>query len=119
MHCFTIVCKLFSNNFFIVCLCFTSSVSVHGVGAEEFGRSSAADNSWRKWCWVLRVVEDWRKARNEAVLREPCLGQPVYHEPLSSMSDEELDDVLGKFVAEVRKEGQEEYPEKTLYEMIS
>ena len=33
MHCFTIVCKLFSNNVFIVCLCFTSSVSVHGVGA--------------------------------------------------------------------------------------
>ena len=37
---------------------------------------------------------------------------------LSSMSDEELYDVLGKFVAEVRKEGQEEYPGKTLYEMI-
>ena len=34
------------------------------------------------------------------------------------MSDKELDEVLGKFIAEVQKEGQEEYPGKTLYEMI-
>ena len=52
------------------------------------------------------------------VLKEPYLGEPVYEKALSTMSDEELDDVLGKFVAEVRKEGQEEYPGKTLYEMI-
>ena len=42
----------------------------------------------------------------------------MYEKALSCMSDEELNDVLGKFVAEVRKEGQEEYPGKTLYEMI-
>ena len=34
------------------------------------------------------------------------------------MSNEDLDEVLGKFVAEVRKEGEKEYPGKTLYEMI-
>ena len=34
------------------------------------------------------------------------------------MSSEDLDEVLGKFVAEVRKEGQKEYPGKILYEMI-
>ena len=34
------------------------------------------------------------------------------------MSDEELDDVLGTFVCEVRKVGQEDYPAKSLYEMI-
>ena len=88
------------------------------IELEEFGRSWAADNSRRKWCWVLRVFEDWRKARNKLVLKDPYLGEPVYEKALSSMSDEELDDVLGKFVAEVRKEGQEEYPGKTLYEMI-
>ena len=66
----------------------------------------------------FRVFEDWRKARNKLVLKEPYLGEPVYEKALSTMSDEELDDVLGKFVAEVRKEGQEEYPGKTLYEMI-
>ena len=34
------------------------------------------------------------------------------------MSNEDFDEVLGKFVAEVRKKGQKEYPGKTLYEMI-
>ena len=34
------------------------------------------------------------------------------------MSNEDLDEVMGKFVAEVRKEGEKEYPGKTLYEMI-
>ncbi|XP_068674064.1 uncharacterized protein [Montipora foliosa] len=38
---------------------------------EEFGRSWSSDNSRRKWCWVLRVFEDWRKARNKLVLKEP------------------------------------------------
>lgn len=42
----------------------------------------------------------------------------MYNEALSSMSNENLDEVLGKFVAEVRKEGQKEYPGKTLFEMI-
>ena len=85
---------------------------------EEFERSWATDNSQRKWCWVLRVFEDWRKARNKLVLKEPYLGGPVYNGALSSMSNEDLDEVLRKFVAEVRKEGQKEYPRKTLYEMI-
>ena len=85
---------------------------------EEFGRSWSSDNSRRKWCWVIRVFEDWRKARNKLVLKEPYLGEPVYNEALSIMSNEDLDEVLGKFVAEVRKEGQKEYPGKTLYEMI-
>ena len=42
----------------------------------------------------------------------------MYNEALSSMSNEDLEEVLGKFVAEVRKEGQKKYPGKTLYEMI-
>ena len=42
----------------------------------------------------------------------------MYDEALENMSDEELDDVLGKFVSEVRKEDKEEYPGKTLYEMM-
>ena len=43
----------------------------------------------------------------------------MYNEALSSMFDEDLDEVLGKFVAEVRKEGQKEYPRKSLYEIIA
>ena len=35
------------------------------------------------------------------------------------MSEEQLDFTLVRFVAKVRKEGGQEYPEKTLYEMLS
>ena len=42
----------------------------------------------------------------------------MYNEALSSMSNEDLDEVLGTFAVEVRKKGQKEYPGKTLYEMI-
>ena len=34
------------------------------------------------------------------------------------MSDEDLDFFLGRFVAEVRKEDGQEYPGKTIYEII-
>ena len=50
---------------------------------------------------------------NGAGSLEPYLGEPLYNEVLSSMSNEDLDEALGKFVAEVRKEGQKEYPGKT------
>ena len=42
----------------------------------------------------------------------------MYNEALSNMSNEDFDEVLGKFVAEVRKKGQKEYPGRTLYELI-
>ena len=85
---------------------------------EEFGRSWASDTSRSKWCWVLRVFEDWRKARNKLVLKKPYLGEAVYNKALSSMSNEDLNKVPEKFLAEVQKEGQKECPGKTKYEMI-
>ena len=36
---------------------------------KEFGRSWAADNGRRKWCWVLRVFEDWHKTLYEMICR--------------------------------------------------
>ena len=42
----------------------------------------------------------------------------MYNEALSSMSNQDLDEVLRKLVAEVREEGQKEYPGRTLYELI-
>lgn len=75
------------------------------IELEEFGRSWVVDNSWRKWCWVFRVFEDWCKVRNKFVLKEFYFGEFVYEKVLLSMLDEEFDDVLGKFVVEVWKEG--------------
>ena len=45
-------------------------------------------------------------------------GEPVLNQRIDEMSDEDLDFFLGRFVAEVRKEDGQEYPVKTIYEMI-
>ena len=45
-------------------------------------------------------------------------GEPVLNQRIGKMSDEDLDFFLGRFVAEVRKEDGQEYPGKTIYEMI-
>ena len=45
-------------------------------------------------------------------------GEPVLNQRIDEMSDEDLGFFLGRFVAEVRKEDGQEYPDKTIYEMI-
>ena len=74
---------------------------------------------YRKWAWILKVFEEWKKKRNEAVLREDYSGEPVIQEDIDEMSDELLDFALARFVAEVRKKDGQEYPGKTLYEILS
>lgn len=47
------------------------------------------------------------------------LVEPVLlNQRIDEMSDEDLDFFLARFVAEVRKEDGQEYPGKTIYEMI-
>ena len=67
----------------------------------------------------MKVLEEWKKQSNEAVLREDYSGEPVIQEDIDEMSDEMLDFTLARFVAEVRKEDGQEYPGKTLYEILS
>ena len=67
----------------------------------------------------MKVFEEWKKHRNEAVLKEDYSGEPVIQEDIDEMSDEMLDFTLARFVAEVRKEDGQEYPGKTLYEILS
>ena len=42
----------------------------------------------------------------------------MLNQRIDEMSDEDLDIFLARFVAEVRKEDGQEYPGKTIYEMI-
>ena len=86
---------------------------------EKFDKSWVSDASRRKWAWVFKVFEEWRNQRNEAVLKEDYSGEPVIQEDIDEMSDEMLDFTLARFVAEVRKEDGQEYPGKTLYEILS
>ena len=67
----------------------------------------------------MKVFEEWKKQRNEAVLKEDYSSEPVIQEDIDEMSDEMLDFTLARFVAEVRKEDGQEYPGKTLYEILS
>ena len=66
----------------------------------------------------LWSVDQISVERNEAVLKLSYNGEPLINENLDEMSDEQLDFVLARFIAEVRKEDGQEYPGKTLYEMI-
>ena len=78
-----------------------------------------SDASRRKWAWFLKVFEEWKKQRNEAVLKQDYSGEPVIQQDIDEMSDEMLGFTLARFVAEVRKEDGQEYPGKTLYEILS
>ena len=44
---------------------------------EKFDKSWVSDASRRKWAWVLKVFEEWKKQRNEAVLKQDYSGEPV------------------------------------------
>ena len=85
---------------------------------RRFEDSWVSDASRRKWNWVLNIFEEWRETRNEAVLKVENSGEPVLNQRIAEMSDEDLDFFLARFVAEVRKEDGQEYPGKTIYEMI-
>ena len=68
----------------------------------------------------MKVFEEWKtEQRNEAFLEQDYSGEPVIQEDINEMSDEMLDFTLARFVAEVRKEDGQEYPGKTLYEILS
>ena len=84
----------------------------------RFEDSWVCDASRRKWNWVLNIFKEWRETRNEAVLKVESSGETVLNQRIDEMSDEDLDCFLGRFVAEVRKEAGQEYPGKTIYEMI-
>lgn len=85
---------------------------------DRFAKSWVSDNSRKKWTWVLRLYEEWRQGRNKSVVDEAYLGEAVIKNSLENMSDDEMDEVLAKFVSEVRKADGKEYPGKTLYEMV-
>ena len=79
---------------------------------DKFDKSLVSDVSRRRWAWVLKVFEERKKQRNEAVLKEDYSSESIIQEDIDDMSDEMLDFTLARFVAEVRKEDGQEYPGK-------
>ena len=52
------------------------------------------------------------------MLKAEYSSEPVLNQRIDEMSDEDLDFFFARFVAEVRKQDEQEYPGKTIYEMI-
>ena len=66
----------------------------------------------------MKVFDQWRFERKEAVLKENYSGEPLIHESVNEMSEEQLDFVKIRFIPVVIREDGQEYPGMTLYEMI-
>ena len=66
----------------------------------------------------MKVFDEWRVQRNEAVLKENYNGEPCINESVNEMSEEQLDFVLIRLISEIIREDGQENSEKTLYEMI-
>ena len=58
----------------------------------------------------MKVFEERKKQRNEAVLKEDYSSESIIQEDIDKMSVEMLDFTLVRFVAEVRREDGQEYP---------
>ena len=67
---------------------------------------------------MLKASDEWRVETNEATLKYKYSGEPLINESLSEMAEERLDFALARFISEVRREDGQEYPWKTLDEMI-
>ena len=61
---------------------------------EKFDKSWVSDASRRKWAWVLKVVEEQEKQRNEAVLKQDYSGEPVIQQDIDEVSDQMSDEIL-------------------------
>lgn len=74
--------------------------------------------------WAFRLFQNWKTWRNSiynpAKAGTSAIGDVLISETdVLNITDQELDDVLSQFVAEVRKETGERYPGKTLHEIVS
>ena len=71
----------------------------------ELASRSIPENTKKKAMWAYRMFEAWRNWRRRSDVHK----MPVV----------DLNEVLSQFIAEVRKDGGERYPGKTLCEIIS
>ena len=58
------------------------------VECQKFQESWVSEPSHQKWSWAIKIFEEFRKSRNEAVLRDDCNGEPLL--------DKTLDEILTK-----------------------
>jgi hypothetical protein len=89
----------------------------------ELAQKSIPTNTKNKATWAFRLYERWATwsknlygPKDEWSMVSDIL---MSNTELEVIRDEDLDDVICQFIGEVRKEGGERYPGKTLHEIVS
>lgn len=80
-------------------------------------------NTRQKAMWANRLYKKWAQWRKDAydprvdfsTVRELLM----VHTELAGVPDHDVNELLCQFIAEVRKDGGERYPTKTLHELVS
>lgn len=75
-----------------------------------------SESTKKKAMWAFRVYTDWKEARNVKAVDDSTLS--LITGELLEMSSVELNNILCRFVLEVRKKNAEFYPSDTLYELM-
>ncbi|CAB4009433.1 Hypothetical predicted protein [Paramuricea clavata] len=57
-----------------------------------------SDASHQKWTWALKAYKDWQTERNVSISKDPDSDQLLMDTSVGKMSDEKLDNILGRFV---------------------
>ena len=80
-------------------------------------------NTRQKAMWAYRLYEKWAQWRKDAYDPGVDLSTVgdllMIHTELVGVPDHDVNELLCQFIAEVRKDGGERYPAKTLHELVS
>ena len=80
-------------------------------------------NTREKAMWAYRLYEKWAQWRKDAYDPGVDLSTVgdllMIHTELVGVPDHDVNELLCQFIAEVRKDGGERYPAKTLHELVS
>ena len=83
---------------------------------EEMRTNAVPDKTKAVTAWGIRIYTEWAAHRASKTSSDSEVRD--LETPLLSMRSEELSYWLGKFVLEARKKNGDEYPPKTLYQIV-
>jgi hypothetical protein len=77
-------------------------------------------NTEKKCQWAVRMFNNWKQERNMRAVVDKSLDISPIRMELVEMTKDELNYTISRFITEVKKEkeGDPEYPPKSLYEIV-
>ncbi|XP_076114944.1 uncharacterized protein LOC143082852 isoform X3 [Mytilus galloprovincialis] len=85
----------------------------------EPSNSSVPGNTLKNNNWANNTWNDWAKARNKANVDPDCKPVPLLHSVFKNVTEEELNDLLVKFIHEVRNSAGAPYPPNSIRSLIA